>query len=418
MKNTEKYDVIVVGAGAAGMFAAITAAQNGAKTAIAERNPKVGRKLAITGKGRCNVTNNCDAQTVMKNLPKNPKFMFSALSELPPAEIMAFFEGEGVPLKTERGSRVFPVSDKAYDIVDALYNKMKKLGVTVITDRVTGIETSGGAVTGITAEHGCFAAPKVILATGGLSYPVTGSTGDGFQFAKALGHTVTPVKPSLVPLETRGGCAEMMGLSLKNVTLTIRENGRKKPVFCEMGEMLFTHFGISGPLVLSASSVMGVITEGKYTAYIDFKPALDRETLDARIMRDLDERKNMQLTNALRKLLPEAVIPAVLKNAGIDGAKQCNSVTRAERTSLAETVKALPLEVTSYRPIAEAIITDGGISVKEIDPKTMQSKLIGGLYFAGEIIDVTGFTGGFNLTVAFATGFAAGRSAGSAPAVL
>ena len=410
MKTNEKYDVIVIGAGAAGMFAAITAAHNGAKTAVIERNPKVGRKLAITGKGRCNVTNDCDAQTVMKNLPKNPKFMFSALSELPPAEIMAFFEREGVPLKTERGNRVFPVSDKAYDIVDALYNKMKKLGVTLITDHVTGIKTENGAVTGITAEHGTFTAPKVILATGGLSYPVTGSTGDGYRIAKSLGHTVTAIKPSLVPLETRGGCAEMMGLSLKNVTLTIHESGRKKPVFSEMGEMLFTHFGISGPLVLSASSVMSEITEGKYTAYIDFKPALDRETLDARIMRDFDERKNIQLTNALRKLLPEAVIPSVLKNAGIDGTKQCNSVTRAERTALAGTVKALPLEITSYRPIDEAIITDGGISVKEIDPKTMQSKLISGLYFAGEIIDVTGFTGGFNLTVAFATGYSSGKS--------
>ena len=410
MKNEEKYDVIVVGAGAAGMFAAITAAQNGAFTAVIERNAKVGRKLAFTGKGRCNVTNDCDAQTVMKNLPKNPKFMFSALAELPPAEIMAFFEREGVPLKTERGNRVFPVSDRAYDIVDALFNKMKKLGVKIITDRVTGIMTDNGAVTGVTAEHGTFTAAKVILATGGLSYPVTGSTGDGYEFAKSLGHTVTPIKPSLVPLETRDGCAQMMGLSLKNVTLTIRESGRKKPVFSDMGEMLFTHFGISGPLVLSASSVMGEITSGKYTAYIDFKPALDRETLDARIMRDFDERKNMQLTNTLRKLLPETVIPAVLKNAGIDGAKQCNSVTKAERTALIETVKALPLEVTSYRPIDEAIITDGGISVKEIDPKTMQSKLIRGLYFAGEMIDVTGFTGGFNLTVAFATGFAAGKN--------
>jgi hypothetical protein len=411
MKYSEKYDVLVVGAGAAGMFAAITAAQNGARTAVAERNDKVGRKLAITGKGRCNVTNDCDAQTVMKNLPKNPRFMFSALSELPPSEIMAFFGNEGVPLKTERGNRVFPVSDRAYDIVDALYNRMKKLGVKLINSRVTGVSSDNGSVTGVTTEQGFIAADNVIVATGGLSYPVTGSTGDGYGFAKALGHTVTPVKPSLVPLETRGGCAEMMGLSLKNVTLTIRERDRKKPVFSDMGEMLFTHFGISGPLVLSASSVMGEIAPGKYTAYIDFKPALDRGTLDARVMRDFDERKNMQLANALRKLLPEAVIPAVLKAADIDGAKQCNSVTKGERAALVDTVKAFPLGITAYRPIAEAIITDGGVSVKELDPKTMRSKLVSGLYFAGEIIDVTGYTGGFNLTVAFATGYAAGRDA-------
>ena len=288
---------------------------------------------------------------------------------------------------------------------------MKKLGVKIVTDRVTEVSAENGAVTGAVTQHGYIAARNVIIATGGLSYPVTGSTGDGYGFARALGHTVTALKPSLVPLETQGGCAEMMGLSLKNVALTIRESGRKKPVFREMGEMLFTHFGISGPLVLSASSVMGEITEGRYTAFIDYKPALDTETLDARVMRDFDERKNMQLNNALRKLLPESVIPAVLRSAGIDGAKQCNTVTRAERTALVGTVKAFPLIITSYRPIDEAIITDGGVSVKEIDPKTMQSKLVSGLYFAGEIIDVTGFTGGFNLTEAFATGYAAGRSA-------
>ena len=405
--QTKEYDIVVVGAGAAGMFAAVTAAELGASVAVCERNDKVGRKLAITGKGRCNVTNDCDAQTVMKNLPRNPKFMFSALSELPPSEIMAFFEREGVPLKTERGNRVFPVSDRAYDIVDALYGKMKKLGVKLVNTRVTGILTGDGAVTGVSSEKGDIPARAVIVATGGLSYPVTGSTGDGLVFARSLGHTITP----LVPLETRGGCAEMMGLSLKNVTLTIREVGKKKPVFRDMGEMLFTHFGISGPLVLSASSVMGEVTEGKYTALIDFKPALDAETLDRRVLRDFDERRNMQLSNALRKLLPEAVIPAVLHCAGIDGTKQCNSVSKPERAALVSTVKAFPLEITGYRPIAEAIITDGGVSVKEIDPKTMRSKLIEGLYFAGEVLDVTGFTGGFNLTVAFASGAAAGRAA-------
>ena len=410
MKDNKEYDVLVVGAGAAGMFAAVTAAQGGAVTAVAERNGKVGRKLAITGKGRCNVTNNCDVETVMKNLPKNPKFMYSALSSCPPSEIMNFFEGEGVPLKTERGNRVFPVSDKAYDIVDALYSKMKKLGVKLINTRVTEVCADNGRVTGVMTENGFIAAKNVIIATGGMSYPGTGSDGDGYAFAKALGHTVTEIKPSLVPLETAEDCSGAAGLSLKNVVLSVYETGKKKPLYKEQGEMLFTHTGISGPLVLSASSVMGTVTAGKYTAYIDFKPALDRETLDRRIMRDFEERKNIKLANALRKLLPDSAIPLVLAASGADGEKQCNSVTKAERESLTDTVKALPLHITAYRPISEAIITDGGVSVKEIDPKTMRSKLVEGLYFAGEIIDVTGFTGGFNLQTAFATGKAAGSA--------
>ena len=410
MIKDKEYDVLVIGAGPAGMFAAVTAAQNGAVTAVAERNDKVGRKLAITGKGRCNVTNNCGVETVMKNLPKNPKFMYSALNACTPADVMEFFEGEGVPLKTERGNRVFPVSDKAYDIVDALYGKMKKLGVKLINARAVGVCTENGRVTGAQTETGFIAARNVIIATGGMSYPGTGSTGDGYGFAEALGHTVTEIQPSLVPFETLEDCSGAAGLSLKNVTLSVYESGKKKPVFKEQGEMLFTHTGISGPLVLSASSVTGKISEGRYTAYIDFKPALDRETLNSRVMRDFDERKNVKLANALRKLLPESAIPLVLDASGADGEKQCNSVTRAEREALVTALKALPLHITAYRPIAEAIITDGGVSVKEIDPKTMGSKLIGGLYFAGEIIDVTGFTGGFNLQTAFASGRAAGKA--------
>ncbi len=404
-------DVAVIGAGAAGMFAAIAAAENGAKVTVIERNEKVGRKLAITGKGRCNVTNDCGADEVMKNLPKNPRFMFSALSEMPPSEIKAFFEREGVPLKTERGNRVFPVSDKAYDIVDALYNKMKKLGVRIVNARATEVTAENGAVTGVVTERGMISAKSVIVATGGMSYPVTGSTGDGYDFARELGHTVTELKPSLVPLETNYPDFPWCGLSLKNVTLTVREEGKKKPIFREMGEMLFTHFGISGPLVLSAGSVMGEITPGKYTAYIDFKPALDEQTLDKRIMRDFDEMKNTHLANAMKKLLPQSAILAVLGEARVEPGKQCNSVTREERAALVRTLKAYPLEITGYRPIDEAIITDGGVSVKEVDPKTMRSKLVDGLYFAGEILDVTGFTGGFNLTVAFASGYAAGRAA-------
>ncbi len=411
MSDFITYDVLIIGAGAAGMMAACTAAEKGAKTAVVEKNDKVGRKLAITGKGRCNVTNDCDAETVMKNLPKNPRFMFSSLNAFPPQSVKAFFTDEGVPLKTERGNRVFPVSDNAYDIVDALHKRMKRLGVKIINARVTSVTADNGEVTGAVTDRGVLRAKAVIIAAGGMSYPGTGSTGDGYGFAEKLGHTVTAIKPSLVPLETAEDCSGMAGLSLKNVALSISEAGKKKPVFREQGEMLFTHTGISGPLVLSASSVMGEITENKYTAYIDLKPALDAGTLDARIVRDFGERKNMQLSNALRKLLPESVIPTVLEKAGLSPDKQCNAVTKQERTALAGVVKALPLCITAYRPIAEAIITDGGVSVKEIDPKTMQSKLIKGLYFAGEIIDVTGFTGGFNLQTAFSTGHAAGAAA-------
>ncbi len=405
----KNFDCIVIGGGAAGMFAAIHSAVNGYKTALLEPNEKVGRKLAITGKGRCNVTNNCDADEVMKNIPRNPRFMYSALAMLSPADVMAFFEGEGVALKTERGNRVFPVSDKAYDIVDTLFFRMKREGVEIIRARALEITAEDGFVTGVKTDKGQFTAPKVILATGGMSYPVTGSTGDGYAMAKRLGHTITPLKPSLVPIETAENCGQMMGLSLKNSTLTVRDNAKNKVIFKEMGEMLFTHFGISGPLVLSASSRMEDITEGRYSVFIDLKPALSEEQLDSRVQRDFLERKNMQLDNALRKLLPEKIIVPLLDKCGISPEKQCNSVTREERQALVRTVKAFSLTPTAYRPISEAIITDGGVSVKEINPKTMESKLVGGLYFAGEIIDVTGFTGGFNLQIAFSTGYAAAQ---------
>lgn len=406
-----KYDVIVIGAGAAGMMAAVTAAQNGASVAVIEPNEKVGRKLAITGKGRCNVTNNSDNETILKNIPRNPRFMYSALAMFSAEDTMNFFEWRGVELKTERGNRVFPVSDKAYDIVDTLFFAMKDEGAQLIRDRVREILTENNRVIGVKTERDTILGDKVILATGGMSYPVTGSTGDGYRLAERLGHTITELKPSLVPLETKENCAEMMGLSLKNVTLKLMDNEKNKAVFSEMGEMLFTHFGISGPLVLSASSRMEKISEGKYTAVIDLKPALDREQLEKRIMRDFDERKNMQLGNALRKLLPEKIILPLLKKAGVSPDKQVNSVTKAERNAILNTVKGFSLSITAYRPISEAIITDGGVSVKEINPKTMESRLIGGLYFAGEIIDVTGFTGGFNLQIAFSTGYAAGQAA-------
>ncbi len=405
----KNFDCIVIGAGAAGMYAAVHSAVNGYKTAIIEPNEKVGRKLAITGKGRCNVTNNCDSDEIMKNIPRNPRFLYSALSMCSPADVMSFFEGEGVPLKTERGNRVFPVSDKAYDIVDALFFRMKREGVEIIRAKAVAVNASEGFVTGVKTDKGVFNSPKVILATGGMSYPVTGSTGDGYKIARALGHTITPLKPSLVPIETEENCGEMMGLSLKNSVLSVRDNEKNKVIFKELGEMIFTHFGVSGPLVLSASSRMEEITEGRYSLFIDLKPALSEEQLDARVQRDFAERKNMQLDNALRKLLPEKIIGPLLKKCGIDPEKQCNSVTREERLALVKTVKAFSLNPVSYRPIAEAIITDGGVSVKEINPKTMESKIVGGLYFAGEIIDVTGFTGGFNLQIAFSTGYAAAQ---------
>lgn len=401
------FDVIIIGAGAAGMFAAVSCAQLGLKTAVIEPNEKVGRKLAITGKGRCNVTNNCTPDEVMRNIPRNPRFMYSALSMCAPSDVMAFFEGEGVPLKTERGNRVFPVSDKSYDIVDALFFKMKRLGVVLLRERAEEILAENGSVTGVRTNRGTHGSQRVILATGGLSYPVTGSTGDGYRMAERLGHTVTPLKPSLVPLETEEDCAQMMGLSLKNVVLCISDSESGKEIFREQGEMLFTHFGLSGPLVLSASSRMDEIRSGRYRAHIDLKPALSAEKLDERILRDLSERKNMQLSNALRKLLPEKIILPLLNKCGIDPEIQCNSVTRAHRRALLETVKDFSLTATGYRPISEAIITDGGVCVKEINPKTMESRLVGGLHFAGEIIDVTGFTGGFNLQIAFSTAYAA-----------
>lgn len=403
------FDVIVIGAGAAGMFAAVNCAMNGRKTAVIERGDRVGRKLAITGKGRCNLTNNADLDTLLKNITRNPRFLYSALSAFSPADTMAFFEGEGVLLKTERGNRVFPVSDRARDVVDALYGKMKKLGVTLINARAEEITAEKGAVTGVLTDSVFFSAPKVILATGGLSYPATGSTGDGYRMAERLGHTVTPFKPSLVPIETEEDCAEMMGLSLKNVVLSVRDNERGKTVFSEQGEMLFTHFGVSGPLVLSASSRMERFERGRYTLNIDLKPALSEEKLDARVLRDFSERKNMRLGNALRKLLPEKIIGTTLSLTGISPEKQCNAVTRAERQALVGTVKRFPLTARGFRPIEEAIITDGGIDVREIDPRTMESRKVGGLFFAGEIIDVTGFTGGFNLQIAFSTAYAAAK---------
>lgn len=397
MKN---FDLIIIGGGAAGLTAAITAAEYGAQTLILERGSILGKKLMITGKGRCNVTNNSDNENIMKNIPTNSRFLYSALAGFSASDTMDFFEKLGVPLKTERGNRVFPVSDKAKDIVDALTRRVKQLGVTVVTDRAVKILTENGAVTGVKGESGIYSASCVLLATGGKSYPGTGSTGDGYKMAAALGHTVTELKPSLVPVCTVESCKPMMGLSLKNVTLSLIDKNNGKILFHELGELLFTHFGVSGPLVLSASAF---VKNSAYKLSIDLKPALDEKKLDARILRDFEEAKNKQFGNVLRKLLPEKLIPEVILRTGIPAEARVNEITKAQRKKLIEVLKHFELNVSSLRPIEEAIITDGGVSVKEINPKTMESKLVGGLYFAGEIIDCAAYTGGYNLQIAFAT---------------
>ena len=408
MKN-----VVIIGGGAAGLMAAVTSADNGNNVTLIEKNAKVGRKLMITGKGRCNVCNNCDIDTLINNIPKNAKFLYSAFSTLSPKDLMEFFENRKVPLKTERGNRVFPVSDKAVDIVDALYNAVIKSGAKIINSTAEKLITSENKVMGVKLQNGdILPADSVILATGGMSYPLTGSTGDGYKMATDLGHSVTELKPSLVPLTIHEGfCTHLSGLSLKNVTLSIFEDGKKKPLFSELGEMLFTHFGISGPLVLSASSHIRYMGKKQYTAFIDLKPALSKEQLDNRVLRDFSEEQNKNFANSLDKLLPKSLIPVIIKLSGIPNDLKVNQITKEQRLKLVDIIKALPLHITGFRPIEEAIITSGGISVKEIDPKTMESKLVSGLYFAGEIIDVDAYTGGFNLQIAFSTGYTAGINA-------
>ena len=401
------YDLIVIGGGPAGLFAAITAARGGAKVLVLERNDRLGKKLLITGKGRCNVTNDCDEQEVLKNIPRNGRFLYSAMAALPPRAVMDFFENCGCPLKTERGNRVFPQSDKAVSILECFQRELRRLGVTVKTARVKGILTDSGAVSGVRTEQETFSAPNVLLATGGLSYPTTGSTGDGFSMAAALGHTVTPTEGSLVPLETAGeDHAAMQGLSLRNVAVKLL-SAKGKVLYKDFGELLFTHFGISGPTVLSASAHLK--GEG-CKLVIDLKPALEENKLDERILRDLTMYQNRSMENALTDLLPRSMIPVVLRRLEIDPAMQANSLKKQQRRALVELLKGFEMEITGKRPVAEAIITSGGIKVSEIDPKTMESKLVPGLYFAGEIIDCDAYTGGFNLQIAWATAYAVGQA--------
>ena len=402
------HDLIVVGGGPAGMFAAITAARKGAKVLLLEKNDRLGKKLLITGKGRCNVTNDCPAEEGLRNTPRNGRFLYSAMTAFPPESTKQFFENQGCPLKTERGNRVFPQSDRSASILDSLKKALTDQGVTVKTGRVRQILTLEGAVSGVRTDGDEYTAPSVILATGGASYPATGSTGDGYAMAQKLGHRVIPVQGSLVPLETAGeDCRRMQGLSLRNVGVRLLD-ARGKVLYRDFGELLFTHFGVSGPTVLSASCHLK--GEG-CCLVIDLKPALEEGKLDARILRDLELYQNRTMENALTDLLPRSMIPVVLDRLEIDPAMQANSLTKEKRRALVGLLKAFRVEITGKRPVAEAIITSGGVKVSEIDPKTMESKLVPGLYFAGEVIDCDAYTGGFNLQIAWATAFAAGRSA-------
>ncbi len=412
--SNEMWDVLVIGGGAAGLMAAGFAAGEGARVLVLERNARMARKVMITGKGRCNVTNACDRDTLIANTVRNPRFLYSAYSAFSPRDVMSLMEDLGVPLKVERGNRVFPVSDRAVDIVDALVSFARKSGARFLQGRarsVTPMEGQGYTVT--TQEGERLSAASVIVATGGMSYPGTGSTGDGYEIARQNGHTVLEAEPSLVPLEVHEGfCSRLQGLSLKNVTLSVKDTAKNhKVVFEELGELMFTHFGLSGPLVLSASAHLRPMEPMRYQVLIDCKPGLSAEQLDARLVRDLTENANRDFANSLSALLPKSLIPVMVSLSGIPGSLKCNQITRPMRQKLCGLCKAFPLTVTGFRPVEEAVVTAGGVSVHEVDPKTMQSKRCPGLYFAGEVLDVDAYTGGFNLQIAFSTGALAGRSA-------
>lgn len=389
---------------------ALTAAQRGLNVVLLEPNKMLGKKLRITGKGRCNVTNNCDIKTILANIPGDGRFLYSALNRLGPQDAMALFEALGVPLKTERGSRVFPVSDRSHDIANALERAYAHAGGRVVHAAATDILTQDGAVSAIVTTEGTIDCDAAVICTGGLSYPLTGSTGDGYRLAQRLGHTVTPTRASLVPLESDDPwCAEMQGFSLRNVTLTVYDE-QNKVIYSDLGEMLFTHFGVSGPLVLSASAHMRDFSQHKYRLSIDLKPALDEKKLDARILRDFQKYANRDFKNALYDLAGHAMIPVLVRLSGIPEDTKVNAITREQRHRLVELFKHFPVSVTGTRPIDEAIITSGGVSLKEVNPRTMGSKLVPGLYFAGEVLDLDAYTGGFNLQIAWSTGYVAGNA--------
>lgn len=403
--------VIVVGGGAAGLMAAGVAAQNGAEVTLFEKNEKTGRKILITGKGRCNITNYCDNDEFISNIPTNPRFMYSAINAFSTYDAVAFFEDLGVPVKVERGNRVFPVSDKAADVADALRLFATRNGTKIINEAVKALVQKDSAVIGVKTNSGTYIADKVIVCTGGKSYPRTGSTGDGYTFAKTVGHKVVTLTPSLVPLESDDQfCRELQGLALKNVSVKVIDENSNREIYSDFGEMLFTHFGISGPTILSASAHMKNMQSGRYTVHVDLKPALDVATLDKRLLKDFSKFINKDISNSLFELMPKSLIPVLLDMCGIDPHTKCNSITHEQRESMVTTLKDLKITVKGFRPIDEAIITCGGVCVSEIDPKTMKSKIVDNLYFAGEVIDVDAYTGGFNLQIAYSTAYLAGLS--------
>ncbi len=402
-------DLVVIGGGPAGMMCAIMAARRGLSVTLLDRNLQLGRKLRITGKGRCNVTNDCDTREFMANIPGDGRFLYSAMSRFGTREVMAFFEELGVPLKVERGKRVFPVSDNANDIAEALVRECRRLRVQTLRCSARQILSRDGAVCAVETPEGRIDCRAAALCTGGLSYPKTGSDGAGYHLARSCGHTVTATRPSLVPLESGDPwCAEMQGYSLRNVTLSAYEDD--KLIFRELGEMLFTHFGVSGPLVLSASAKMRRMGEARYRLLIDLKPGLDEKKLDARILRDIEANPRRSFHNLLGGLAGRSMVPVLEEMLEISGELRCTDFTREQRRELVELLKAFPVSVSGTRPIDEAIVTAGGVSTKEIDPRTMESKLLRGLYFAGEILDLDAYTGGFNLQIAWCTGYVAGNA--------
>lgn len=405
--------IVVIGGGAAGMMAAISAAEQGASVTLLEPNERLGKKLNITGKGRCNLTNNAGQEELLANIPCNGKFLYSALSRFNAQDTMAFFEDLGVPLKTERGNRVFPVSDRAFDVSAALERRLNKLRVRVVRDRAENLEMKDGAICGVAGEQGHYPASAVILATGGVSYPATGSTGEGHRMAAEAGHTVTPLRGSLVPLRDFGVGRTLQGLSLRNVGLTVFENSKR--IYTDFGELVFTHFGLSGPLILSASAHMRRFGERAYHLEIDLKPALDEAALDRRLLADFEKYCNQDFCNALNDLLPKKLIPEIVRASEIDPRQKVHGITKEQRRGLLQILKHFPVVIAGPCPVTDAIVTSGGVKVKEIDPATMASKRVQGLYFAGEIIDVDAYTGGFNLQIAWSTGRAAGIAAAEEP---
>ena len=411
-KRTMSKKIVVIGGGAAGMMAAISAAEGGGAVTLLEPNERLGKKLNITGKGRCNVTNNAGMEELLANVPRNGKFLYSAFSRFDGRDAITFFESLGVPLKTERGNRVFPVSDRAFDVSAALERRLRALRVVLIRDRAVTLETADGAVKGMNGERGRYPAEAVILATGGVSYPATGSTGEGHRMAAEAGHTVTPLRGSLVPLRDFGVGRELQGLSLRNVGLTVFENNKK--IYTDFGDLVFTHFGASGPLILSASAHMRRVGERAYHLEIDLKPALDEQKLDRRLLADFEKYANHDFCNALDDLLPKKLIPMVVRIAGIDPRQKVHDVTRKQRRGLLTVLKHFPVVIAGPCPVTDAIVTSGGVQVKEVRPDSMESKLVKGLFFAGELLDVDAYTGGFNLQIAWSTGRAAGIAAASA----